>query len=169
MSTAHALNIAPLIEPVAVERRITLQIPGIKYDVSGQLDVQEPLRVRDSKTSAKTKGQEDVERSVQLQLYTMLVETADGVRPTEACLDVMVKPTTTGIVKTQVLTAPTPTDHAPVLMRLSAAARVLEAGAFMPVDPTGPGAWVCSERFCGFYHRCPYGARARVVIPAPGL
>lgn len=169
MAVQHARVIAPTIEPIAVEREIVVDVPGFPYKIKGTLDVQERTRIRDSKTSGKKKTQRDAERSVQLAMYTELVRIADGVAPTEVCLDVMIKPTTSGRVDTQVLIAPAPTDPEPLRRRIEAAAHVLHSGAFYPVDPTGPGAWICTEKFCGYYHRCPYGARAQVVIPAPDL
>jgi len=39
----------------------------------------------------------------------------------------------------------------------------INAGIFLPA---APGSWACSERFCGYWHSCPYvsgSARKRVI------
>ena len=55
-----------------------------------------------------------------------------------------------------------------ILPRLSAWISELErwcqTGLF---PPTGldKDAWVCSEKYCDYYHRCPYGATAQTINP----
>jgi hypothetical protein len=52
--------------------------------------------------------------------------------------------------------------------------KILQSGSFYPVDPSGPGGWVCQEKYCGAWKAgwnrsdgfagCPFGQRAQISI-----
>jgi len=176
ISAACAYNryLAPAINPVRLEHFVELECGGFPFDIVGRLDVEEDrpqpastdgaprtLRIiRDGKTSGKAIKAESAERSVQLHFYTFCKETT-GTPIDRVAFDVMqVGKRATNVYPLEV---DAPHDHGALVERIERAADVFEKGAFYPVDPTGPSGWVCSEKWCGYFHDCPFGARARTT------
>ncbi len=44
---------------------------------------------------------------------------------------------------------------------VSLVGQTIEAGLFAPVNLDSQSAWICSEKFCGFWSQCEYGKKAR--------
>jgi hypothetical protein len=153
LARTHHQKIAPLLKPVAVERRLEAWADGLRHPIIGYIDVQEEDSVRDLKTPAKKPRLDDLHGSTQAALYPWLVEAVDGVRPSSFKIDAVVKNKTPTVVtlETQVLRS----DH--VFERLYRSEELLQAGTFLPADPTS---WKCSEKWCEFFEDCPWG-RAR--------
>jgi len=157
----HSKRIAPSIEPVALERAMTLLVDGERYRLVGTLDVEEEDRIRDLKTSVSRMTIDDARDSVQLDMYAFMLERLTGKRVSRVCLDVLQKAV---IPKPYTLDVAAPSDFEPLLMRIERTAKVIESGAFMPVDPSGPSGWICSERFCGYFDDCVFGRRRRKAL-----
>lgn len=87
---AYAEQVAPQVECVDVERTMRAEIAGV--EVSGTVDVLEPLRIRDTKTTRKAPPLWGEPRyRFQLGLYAALVEAACfDCEPREAVIDVLV-------------------------------------------------------------------------------
>jgi len=166
LAVVHQTRVAPRIgRPVHLEHKIVLELPEAPFNLGGTLDIVEALPeglgVRDTKTSGKRPKAGSAARSVQLELYGWMYEQAHGKTIQQVALDTLVK---AKLPYAEPDEAPMPTDHTALTLRLQAAAKVFETGAFMPVDPTGPDAWICSPDWCGYWGICPYGARARSQV-----
>jgi len=158
LASLHHRQVAPALEPTAVEETFVLEMDGFPFDLTGVKDIKEKGRIRDTKTSSKTPQADEAAKSIQLTAYH-LDETARGNADNEVVLDFLVKSKTPKAVS---LTATrTEEDHRRFLARVEAAAKVIETGAFYPTDP---GSWACSSRFCSYFDSvCPHG-RAAVTV-----
>lgn len=161
LSALHSDELTPKIQPIAIERRMRLVLDGYPYDIEGTIDVEEADTIRDRKTAAKSPTGNEANGNPQLDLYSMMREVIDGKPVKHVALDYLVKLKTP---KAVVVRAPAPTSHEATLRRIEAAVKVMETGAFYPVDPTGPSGWVCSEKWCGYFDICAFGrARKRSI------
>jgi len=158
LAQLHHRELAPAIEPVAIERGFLLELDGFPFDLMGFVDIEEKGRIRDTKTSSKSPQADAADQSDQLTLYHLDAVTR-GLPPPVVQLDYLVKTKTPKAVS---LTSKRgPEDHARFLRRVEAAAKVIEAGAFYP---TGADSWACSARFCGYWSRCRWGAKQSVSV-----
>lgn len=157
LAVHHHDNDAPILRPIAVERRWRLELRGFPRDLEGIIDIQEATAVEDTKTSTKSPSAGDADVSVQLTAYACAVKVLDGAAPAELRLRTLVggKRDTKSVVQT---TTRDDEDYRRLLLRVEHAARVIETGALMPARPTD---WWCSEKFCGYWGMCPFGARQR--------
>lgn len=158
MAQGHAELQAPSYQPVMVEQRLMVPLPGATHDLLGIIDVlDDKHRVTDFKTGAKSKPQGDADSSLQLSYYAAAVELKTGRKPVEARLDVIIDKKSGP--DRQVLRTQRDQDHAAVLVaRVNAALSVIQAGAFVPTDPTN---WWCSARWCGYHSTCPYAMKTK--------
>lgn len=184
LALTHRRLLAPKIHPTMLERKIVLELAGAPFDIGGTIDIvediqldpdfvlkgEEPrlLRIRDTKTTAKRYARGTAAGHVQLHVYSWMFEAAFGRRPDELALDQLIKTKRLGPTA-DTDSAPPPKDYGHVFRRMETVAKAIESGIFMPVDPSGPSGWVCTAKFCGFFQRCPYGARARATIPVLAL
>lgn len=158
LATAHHHELAPTIAPVAIERGFVLELDGFPFDIMGYVDIDEATRIRDTKTASKSPSGGEADASDQLTIYH-LDATVRGEGHKTVALDYIVK---TRQAKTVTLESTRgPDDHARLLRKVEAAARVIESGAFYPADP---GSWACSKKFCGYWSRCPFGERKAVSV-----
>lgn len=179
LAVLHSVKIAGDIDPVELEVQLRCSVAGFDYDLQGTIDVvaEDVLdpndiakpgvvvtMLRDTKTSRSQMTKEDVRDSVQLAMYTLLWKAHTGQHVRRVALDVLQK-TKNGAAYS--LEDDATLNFQPLLLRIEAAAKVLDTGAFMPVDPSGPSGWVCQPRFCGYYDRCPFGRRARTAHYVP--
>lgn len=158
LAQVHHREVAPRIEPVAVERGFRLELPDFSHDLVGYIDIEEPHRIRDTKTSGKTPPADAADVSDQLTLYH-LDATVRGKEIKAVALDYLVK---TKVAKAVTLESPRgPQDHARLLRKVEAAAAVIKAGNFMPAPADF---WGCSPKWCGYWDRCDYGAKKKVSV-----
>lgn len=158
LAELHHRVVAPGIEPVAVERRFMLELPDFPFDIEGQVDVEEDGVIHDTKTASKAPQADVAETSDQLTLYD-LEASVRGAPARKVVLDVLVK---TKIPKALKLESyRTPDDHARFLRKVEVAAKVIQSGAFMPAPRSS---WWCSKKWCGYWDRCPFGARGAVSV-----
>lgn len=155
----HHKAVAPKLEPIAIERGFVLDLgPSFKFDLLGYVDVEEQNTIRDTKTSSKAPNKDAADVSDQLTLYH-LDATVRGHKSKAVALDYLVKK---GRPEAITLTsARGPLDHMRLLRRVEQAARVIQAGAFAP---TARDSWACSEKWCGYWHMCDFGAKQKVSV-----
>lgn len=159
LARLHSEALTPVIEPVHIERKIRVSVPGVSRDVEGTVDtIDRSGFLRDFKTSKAKITAADIDDSIQLPLYSLLVEVADGARPTGLVLDVTQK--LKRPIAYSVPAGPV-ASNAVSIARLQAAERVIDSGAFAPAPPDS---WQCSAKWCGYYTDCPFGARRRVSV-----
>lgn len=164
LSDLHHDQVSPIIQPEAVELRLRVEDPNFKYAVEGTIDVLDKRRIlRDRKTSAKSPSADEADGNVQLDVYTMLLD-QHGKPVDTLALDYLVD---TKVPKYVAVVAEATRDHTSTLARIGAFARLLDSGAFQPVNPSGPSGWICQPRWCGFYDTCEFGRRARRQVQVP--
>jgi hypothetical protein len=158
LSGAHAERLAPLLLPTHVERSWSLELRGFPIDLVGSIDIQEAkMRVRDTKTSAKSPSADAADTSEQLTVYAMAVKTLDGTGSISVYLDYLVDlRRVTKIVS--LLSERRPEDYDPLLRRIENASICMEKGVFVPARPED---WWCSPKWCGYFSTCPYVRRRR--------
>ncbi len=153
MAEVHAKKQAPDYQPVLVEQRIRIVIPEATHDLLGYLDLLDDRhRVPDFKTGKKKRTQDDGDTSVALTYYAAAVQSQTGRPVTEVRLDQVVQQQR-GVVRHVITSTRGPADFAALAARINAVLFAINAGNFPPAPP---GAWWCSERWCGYWSTCPY-------------
>lgn len=144
-------DVAPSIKPLEVEKRfeLPLELPDergkspVPVLLVGVIDFEDAPTVWDYKTAAKSKGQSEVDSSLQLSLYAYAAK-KKGVGIIEflkkANPEVGVITSTRSAMQKQW-----------ALHVVRSVALAINAGVF-PL--AAPNTWGCSERFCGFWDRC---------------
>jgi hypothetical protein len=162
VSGFYVSGVAPSIEPVAVERRITVRPKDSDLVIHGTMDLVATAArggeaIRDLKTSEKSPSKDAAARSQQLTMYAMLRHAETGELPEELSLDYAVRTPARGDLKF----VPLPTtrdagDVAALVHRLNTAVEAVKRGVFMP---TAPDSWWCSAMWCEYYNSCVYVRR----------
>lgn len=155
LAAVHAEQQAPEYQPVAVEQKTRILFPKATHDLLTVSDLWDDKdRVTDFKTAARKpngKPPTDADTSIQLTAYAAAFQVENGIRPAEVRLDVLTKTKTPG---RHVLTSRRgPDDYQVFINRVNVTLCAINAGIF---PPASPGAWQCSERWCGYSRDCPY-------------
>lgn len=160
LASAHVRLQAPEYQPLVVERRFRIVLPSSSHDIVGVVDmIPDTLRAVDFKTSRRRKSQADVNESVQLTTYAAAAVALTGQPAVGVRLDTLVH-NSSGVSR-QTLDADRGTDHYRSLAaRASTAIAAVQSGVFVPASP---GAWWCSQRWCGYWSSCPYVAGERLA------
>jgi hypothetical protein len=160
MTEVHARQQAPEYQPVLVEEKVRIALPGPR-DLLGIIDLaDEQDRVIDFKTASKSKSQSEADTSVQLTVYAAAFTARRGRKPRSLRLDTVVH-TAAGKLSRQALdTERDEADIAALANRVDAVSAAIEAAVFPPAPP---GAWYCSKKFCGFYATCRYVNAKRIT------
>lgn len=166
LATLHHKEVAPEVQPVAIERPFGIDVGG-GVTLTGHIDVQEANAITDNKTIGKTPSAIKGDHLNQVTLYAVGALVNDGKLPASVRVDYLVKTKTPKAVR---LAEPMTREIAQgALDRLSLTARVIkramETGDFLPAPADG---WACSERWCGYWHDCPFGKAARTGARAKG-
>lgn len=150
-------------------------------DFVGEQDIQEKigdlLIIRDTKTSAKSPvpsfldGNDKAgtaDDSEQLTAYAVASHVIDGKLPDKMVLDYLVR---TNAAKPTVKYVPTVTtrsmdDVQVFLNRFTNLIHAMKTGVFVPANQSW---WGCSMRWCGWYDRCPYSKKPKLVQITKGM
>lgn len=155
LSELHAIELAPVLLPVSVERKWVVELDNFPYDLSGMWDIEEEGDViRDTKTSGKSPSTKDADASEQLTMYSLAKQVCDGKKPPYMYIDALVKLKTPKIVT--LATSRTDAQHNILLRRVEIVTHAVEKGVFTPANPQD---WWCSKKFCGYYNSCIYVGR----------
>lgn len=163
MATVHAKDQAPDYQPVAVEKRVLLELPEAPRDLLGIIDlVDDQDRVVDFKTAGRKKSQDEADVSTQLTVYAAAFVREHNTPPSELRLDCVVQ-TKTRTTRQVVTTQRDSADFAALAARINAVTQAIAAGSF---PPALPGTWWCSDRFCGYWRTCPFVNSERKALAA---
>lgn len=164
LSGFHHGSVAPLIRPTHVARKWVLDVDGLNLQVAGEIDIQEPRAIRDTKTSGKSPVKDLADKSLQLSTYALAVERIDGELPAQVILDYVVQTPKRGDTKyIQLASTRTAAQVQPVLERIAHMARILDSGIFTPAPIDS---WWCSPKYCAYHETCRYAARpVSVAVP----
>jgi hypothetical protein len=159
LAVLHATDLTPHLAPLHVERSVRVAIPGLRHELEGTFDLQtNDGKLHDLKTSSKKLGADAITDSVQMRLYSVLAEVADGKKPNGLALDVLQK---NKKPLAYVVESPTFSSSKPILDLIARVERVVETGVFAPAEPTS---WVCRKSYCGWWDTCPFGRASRVTL-----
>ena len=158
------------MRPIAAQVFVSAEFEETDAKLVGYIDLVEAaddgICISDIKTSISSRKKwtvEDAARDTQLGIYATVYQgdapvTAVGWR--HARLGGKVEVGATHVA------AP---DKSIIMQRVSywmgELERWCETGLFPATGAMERDAWVCSEKYCDFYNRCPNGAKARRVIP----
>lgn len=166
--TEHHYEIAPIINPVAVERKWVLEAKGYAYDMAGCIDVDEGIGIRDTKTRKTNLGQGEVDKSEQYTFYALAKYLIDGVMPEYVVQDNLIKPTKTrGARAISYYSTRTKDDFNVLYRRFDQATKIIKAGLFLPANPND---YLCNKEWCGFAadSSCPFfNSKSRKPIENP--
>jgi len=151
MAELYCDEIAPSIQPIAVEEKVMIEFPEQKPIMAIMDLIDEDIAVHDFKYSGKSKNQKDLDEDLQFTIYSLACKEKTGQFPSKMIMDVLVD---TKVPKHQQLTTYRSEDSYLKIMRLSGAIQdAISKGVFLPAKT---GEWWCSERFCGYWHNCKY-------------
>jgi hypothetical protein len=152
----HYEKLAPLIKPVAVERKWVIEVPEQLADLAGTIDCDEGHRINDLKTAGMKPNAMDAHNRDQLTIYSLAKFVLDGLLP-EIQVHYLIK-TKTPKFEVQYTTRDQ-TDYEIFFRKYDAVCRAIEAGLF---PPTSQSNWWCSLENCGFARQhCVYYRRQK--------
>lgn len=158
LSALHAVQLAPILVPVAVEERFVLELKDYDFDLAGTKDVRESDgTIRDTKTKASTPSADDV-LSFQMVTYSLAEQVRTGSLPPKVAVDTLVKTKTPKLVTHEAV--PTEATLKPIKRRIDQFAGLIDAAqkghnVFTPADPSS---WICTRKFCGYSATCPFAS-----------
>jgi len=159
VSAKYVSNVAPKMNPVAVERKITVRPRDSDLVIKGVLDlvtVDDNLRiVRDIKSAEKSPNRNAADVSQQLTMYAMIDAAETGMMPDAVALDYLVRtPALHRFEHVSLESMRSPADIQALVHRLNAAKEGIEKGIFIPAQPGM--SWRCSAKWCPFWRTCRY-------------
>ena len=140
-------EIAPAVEPKAVEVTFEVEVPGVDVPFVGVIDLIDGDTLVDHKTAERAWGQYRADRDIQAAAYLYGHWRMTGEIPPFR-FDVAVKSGKPRIE--QLLTRRTEQQLLWYERLLQAAWGQIQAGVFTP----NPTAWSCSEKHCPFWREC---------------
>ena len=163
-------RLAPLLQPDLIEQKITVRVveptpeaPGV--ELVGTLDLSTTdRRIRDLKTTTRTKSKFDADHALQFTMYGLLYEAATGKAPTGFDLDqiVLLKK---GPEYRTVATTRGEADRRVLVARTNALLAARKHGVFQPAPV---GSWWCSPKWCGYWNTCPFVNGERLAAADAG-
>lgn len=153
-------SLAPLVNPVAVERVITLE-DDLPLPLRGIVDVYTHDKwLPDIKTAARKWPQSSADSSIQATLYRQLIKEEFGEYPEKISFEVFTKgkkPAHHSIETTREAA-----DYEILKLRIHSVMKSINAGIFPPAEA---GHWCCSRRWCGYYYSCQYIPKHKKILP----
>ena len=148
--------VSPHLNPVEVEKKFKVQVPGITRPLAGRMDIDEHYRLGDLKTSGKKWVAGRAQEEIQPTFYTYVHEAETGIRP---IFDYHI------LIARRGKYGPTTQDYQPIHLeitdrdyralkaKLQIFEDALQKGVFLPALPTS---WWCSSKWCNYYQICKY-------------
>ncbi len=157
ITTAHHKLIAPKVRPLLVEEKFTISFgEDFPYVLVGVWDlVDKDGVIADNKAYGKTPNQADVDKDIQLGLYSLGYRVSRGQIEKGLRLDAVIKNKQPKPV--QIYTTRTNDDSRFLLDLIELVAKVMQSGVFYP----NPNGWHCSPARCGYWSRCMGKGRTR--------
>lgn len=160
LASLHHGDVAPDIEPTYVERAFGVNISD-EIVLTGHIDVQIANGIIDTKTIKSTPSSMNGGHFTQAQLYAVGAMVNDGKLPENIRIDYLVKNKKPKYVsheaKVTEETAQVALDRVTLTSRVIA--KAIESGDFLPAPSDS---WVCTEKWCGYWNECPFGAKKQV-------
>lgn len=145
-------EVAPTIQPKAVELEFNQAFTNTDYELKGYIDVvTEENIIIDLKTKGKSPSDFEVAQNSQITAYYLGHKNIYGEYPKGARMDFLVKTKTPKYVPKD--TWRTPEQISQWLDLVENIARAIRAGIFFP----NPQSTLCSPKWCGYWNICPQG------------
>lgn len=142
-------EVAPKIQPVMVERPVTIELPETGYLVKGILDlVDSEGNIRDTKSKSRTPPQSEADGSLQLTAYAMAYRQLTGKAENSVILDNLVDLKTPKYVPLK--SQRTELDIRRFKNIANSIISAIKAGAYCP----NPNSMMCSETKCDYWKIC---------------
>ncbi|MCG3204356.1 MAG: hypothetical protein KCHDKBKB_01071 [Elusimicrobia bacterium] len=150
ITTIHHKLIAPTVRPALVEEKFVISLgDDFPYDLVGVWDlVDQDGFIADNKAYSKTPNQSDVDKDIQLGIYSLGYRVSQNKIEKGLRLDTIVKNKQPKAV--QIATTRTNDDCRFILRLIEQVAKVIQSGVFYP----NPNGWHCSPERCGYWSRC---------------
>jgi len=162
-----------LMDPVETQVFVEASFNETDAKLIGYVDVVERIApgryaITDVKTSLSSRKKwtvEEATRDTQLNIYAVLwqhqnpTETVDAVGWRHARLGGKVE-----VGATHVKPTGTQQTMERVAYWMGELERWCETGNF-PATGLDRDAWVCSEKYCDYFHKCPFGSKSQTIIP----
>jgi hypothetical protein len=152
----HYDEVAPAIDPIAVECGFTLKLEGLPVDLVGVIDLAAQLgpdavAVRDLKTAKSSPPAGAADNSDQLTCYSIAAGVLWPGMDVELALDHLIK-TKRPKALTQT-TRRTRADQDAFLRRVATVVDAMQKGIVIPAPRDS---WACTPKWCGYFSDCPY-------------
>jgi len=149
LTKCYQTEIAPTVQPVYIEEKVEISFDNTDYDLLGVIDlIDETKQIRDTKTSARTPSEKDIQNSLQLSAYSIMYRTLTGEEETGISLDYVVATKTPKTVRLQAQR--TEEDRQRFLRIMGIIAHNIKCKNFYP-NPTN---FMCSPNNCGYWDEC---------------
>lgn len=144
----YVRNIAPSIEPKAVEKKFEseIKLDGMEFTLSGIIDMETRTKVIDYKTTSDygfREKRKEVDSSLQLSYYAHATNLPNV---GYICLIKKANPEIGMLMSKR--------SSAQVKWALTIASQVVQAIQSKTFHPCSPSAWQCNPKWCGFFSRC---------------
>lgn len=156
LSLLHATDVAPKLNPLYVQRPLSIELPGYSFDIGGILDIQEYDSVRDTKAKSKTPSKSFADDDDQLTVYALLVMLNDGAIPPRLIMDCLIDTKIPKYVPFE--TTRIEGDFDSLLARIDVACYAIDRGVFIPAKASD---WCCSRDYCSYFGSCKYVKQSR--------
>ncbi len=161
LARTHYHDIAPKLQPVSIERWFELDVPGLlPCTIKGRIDLQEKTGIRDLKTGKAYPAEDAAERSPQLTWYALAAQALDGAPPEYVSLDHLIL-TKTGVTYRPQTAKRNEEDFTREIRRAQTVAEMIGDNYFPAATPDQ---WCCTPKWCGYWNRCPFGARQETRV-----
>ena len=149
LASLYHTEVAPTIQPVLVEEKVTVEFENADYSLLGFIDVLDDKGfIRDTKTAARTPGQDEADKSLQLTGYSLAHRHMMGIPEAGVKLDYLIQ---TKVPKAVTLeSSRTERDIQRFLNIMGRVADAIRGGIYYP----NPNNFLCSEKNCGYYQLC---------------
>jgi RecB family exonuclease len=161
LSAFYVEELAPAINPVAVERHITVKPKDSDLVIHGTIDLIDAApggeQIRDIKTSEKSPSKDVAEKSQQLTMYAMIRLAEKGELPAGLTLDYLVRtPARAERKHVPLRTTRDQGDVVSMVNRINTAVEAVKRGVFVPTSTEN---WWCSRQWCEYWSTCVYVRR----------
>lgn len=162
--TVYHKAVAPEVQPAQIEQRFQVPIEGSPFPLSGRVDlVDQDGIIIDHKTSKGKWSLHEASGNVQLNAYEYGRRALTGLLKTLGVqVQIAVKKKQPEIQRIALPKTQQDMDGFQDVHRFVSEA--IQRGDFPPRTE----GWWCSQEWCGYWKRCPYGERQAVAFAMPG-